>query len=155
MDLFVGHGDGRTVRVVEVLVGVGPGIGVEHIELDGLPAAVGGEVARTEGQHDASGDGRRGVLVGSPVRLHDPACRLDGLLNVHDLFRRRWHSTAHLPHGAADDCAGNGMCARPARVFAVFAIGGHPDVDDAGVDLPAGLPVNSEALGNAEPEVVR
>ena len=104
--------------MVVILIGISPGIGVEHGEVDGL--AFTGEVPRPKAQDDARGHRRGGILVRSPVGFHHPAGRLNGLLNIHDLFRRRGHAPAHLPHGAAHDSAGNGMGARPARVFPVF-----------------------------------
>ena len=92
---------------------------------------------------------------GPPVGFHEPAGGLNGLLNIHDLFRRRGHAPAHLPHGAAHDGAGDRVGARPARVGPVLAVGSHPDVDQAGIDLPAGLPIDLETLRNAQAEVVR
>ena len=47
------------------------------------------------------------------------------------------------------------MGARPARVYSVFAIGRHPNIDQAGIDLQAGLPIDLETLRNAEVKVVR
>ena len=59
--------------------------------------------------------------------------------------------SAACPH----DSAGYGMGARPARVYSVFAIGRHPNIDQAGIDLQAGLPIDLETLRNAEVKVVR
>ena len=153
MNLFVGHGDGGTVCVVVILIGVGPGIGVEHVEVYGL--ALAREFPRTECQDDSCSHRRRCILVRSPVGLHKPSGRLDGLLHIHDLFRGRGHTAAHLSYSAANDSAGNGMGARPARVFPMFAIGCHPDMNHARIDLPTSLPVNPETLRDAKAEVVR
>ena len=147
MECFVGHRQGRAVGVVVILIGIGPGIGVEHGDVDGL--ALTSEVPRPEAEDDARDHRRGGVLVRPPVGLHDPTARLHDLFNIHNLFRRRRHVPAHLPHGAAHNGTGNGMGARPARMYPVFAIGSHPDMDQAGIDLPAGLPIDLEALRNA------
>ena len=93
MKLFVGHSNRRSVYVVVILIGISPGIGVEHGDVDWL--ALTGEVPRPKPQDDARGHSRGGVLVWSPVGFHEPAGRLNGLLNIHDLFRRRGHAPAH------------------------------------------------------------
>ena len=53
MKLFVGHGNGRAVCVVVILIGISPGIGVEHGDVDRL--AFTGEVPRPKAQDDARG----------------------------------------------------------------------------------------------------
>ena len=47
------------------------------------------------------------------------------------------------------------MGTRAARVYPGFTIGRHPDIDQAGIDLQAGLPIDLETLRNAEAKVVR